>query len=256
MKKLACYSIKGGVGKTAAAVNLAYALSEAGGPTLLLDLDPQGASTFYFRMRPSKKLKAKKLFTDTEKLLGAIRGSDFEQLDVLPANLSFRKFDVLLESLKRSRRRLSQSLELIDDEYLNAVLDCPPNITMLSENVLTAADVVLVPVIPTTLSERTYTKLLDFCRDHRVPTSKVYPFFSMVQTNNRMHRETMERLRAQDPKFLRATIPFTVEIERMGIHREPVLVTKPRGRAAQAYRELAVEVLWLLEASGGQSATR
>ncbi len=250
MKRLACYSIKGGVGKTAGAVNLAYALSEAGGPTLLLDLDPQGASTFYFRMRPSRGLKAKKLLTDTERLLSAIRGSDYENLDVLPANLSFRNLDVLLKSLKGSRRRLSHSLDLIDGEYENAVLDCPPNITLLSENVLTAADVVLVPVIPTTLSERTYRKLLDFCHEHRIPTAKVYPFFSMVQTNNRMHRETMERLRAEDPKFLNTSIPFTVEVERMGIHREPVLATQPRGRAARAYRELAVEVLWLLEGSG------
>lgn len=68
MKILACYSNKGGVGKTAAAVNLAYAFAASGKRTLLCDLDPQGASSFYFRVKPSKKLSDAAFFKDVERI--------------------------------------------------------------------------------------------------------------------------------------------------------------------------------------------
>ncbi|MCG8553208.1 MAG: AAA family ATPase, partial [Desulfobacterales bacterium] len=96
MKLIACYSNKGGVGKTAASVNLAYASALSGNRTLLCDLDPQGASGFYFRVKPSEKLKNDSFFEGTKKFADAIRESDFENLDLLPANMSFRDFDIFL----------------------------------------------------------------------------------------------------------------------------------------------------------------
>lgn len=75
MNIIACYSNKGGVGKTAVAVNLAYALAADGARVLLCDLDPQGASSFYFRVKPSKKLTDTSFFKDVKKFTDAIRAA-------------------------------------------------------------------------------------------------------------------------------------------------------------------------------------
>ena len=100
MHTIALYSIKGGVGKTAAAVNLAYLAAQSGAPTLLIDLDPQSAATFYFRVRPSKKHDQDKLIKGGKAVLKKIKASDFENLDLLPADFSYRNLDISLDQQK------------------------------------------------------------------------------------------------------------------------------------------------------------
>ncbi|WP_419661135.1 putative cobyrinic acid ac-diamide synthase [Desulfosarcina variabilis str. Montpellier] len=94
MKSIALYSIKGGVGKTAACVNLAHLAARKRGPTLLCDLDPQGASTFYYRIQPKRKYNSRKFLKGGKKIDKAIRGTDFENLDLLPADLSYSNLDI------------------------------------------------------------------------------------------------------------------------------------------------------------------
>ncbi len=242
MKVVATYSIKGGVGKTTTAANLAWAAAQAGQRTLLVDLDPQGASSFYFRVRPRKGQKSKELLKGGDSLLGGIRASDHDGLDVLPAHLSYRHFDVLLDGMKKSRSRLRRALEAAQDDYDLIVLDAPPNITLLSENLFDAADLILVPVIPTPLSERTWNQLLTFFADHGLPRKKLRPFFSMAQPRSRIHKQTMARLRQED-RFLDVVVPQSADIERMAERREPVMVYAPTRDAAKACRALCTEVL-------------
>lgn len=242
MKILACYSNKGGVGKTAAAVNLAYACAQSGRRTLLCDLDPQGASGFYFRIKPSRKLKEQALFRDVDRFLNAIRGSDFDLLDVMPANLTFRDFDIFLSRMKHRRSRLKKALKSVQHDYDVVCLDCPPNISLLSENVFNVADRILVPVIPTTLSERTYTQLLAFFTAQGFDHTKLLPFFSMIQRAKSLHKDTMKRMRKEHSRFLDAGIPFCSDVEKMGLHREPVAVYATTSRAARAYQELWQEL--------------
>ncbi len=247
MKVIASYSIKGGVGKTAASVNLAYASAKAGHETLLIDLDPQGASSFYFRIGVDNKAPKGYFFSKKNRLLKHIKGSNYKRLDILPANLSFRNFDLMLDSMKKSKNRLKDILSLLKDEYDLIILDCPPNINLLSENIFNAADVVLVPVIPTTLSERTYEQLLTFFKNNNYNKKIIHPFFSMAQSKNKLHHNTIKTLKKCHPEFLKNIIAFSVEIERMGLHREPVLAYASKKSNANAYSSLFNEILSIIK---------
>ncbi|ANT59606.1 MULTISPECIES: ParA family protein [Roseobacteraceae] len=243
MKIIACYSNKGGVGKTATSVNLAYALAQGGRRVLLCDLDPQGASSFYFRVKPSKKLTEAKFFEDVQRFTKAIRGSDFDNLDILPANMTFRDFDVFLARMRNSRSRLKKALKAVKGDYDVILLDCPPNISTLSENVFRASDAIVVPVIPTTLSQRTFEQLQEFFRDHDLSPKKLHGFFSMVQGVKSLHGETMDEMRAEHGKrLMKSSIPFTSDVERMGVHRAPVMATAPSSAASAAYTALHDEL--------------
>jgi cellulose biosynthesis protein BcsQ len=96
VKIFATYNIKGGVGKTTAAVNLAYLSAADGCRTLLWDLDPQGAASFLFRIKPRVKGGGKALIRGTKALDDAIKGTDFDHLDLLPADFTYRNMDLLL----------------------------------------------------------------------------------------------------------------------------------------------------------------
>jgi len=242
MKIIACYSNKGGVGKTATSVNLAYASALSGKTILLCDMDPQGASGFYFRVKPSRKLKKQAFFKDVDCFTGAIRASDFDNLDLLPANMSYRDFDIFLSRMKNSRSRLKKALKAVDNEYDVVILDCPPNISLLSENVFKVADKIIVPVIPTTLSERTLEQLYDFFRENKYQKKKLLPFFSMVQNSKNLHKETKVKLHKKYKNFLDQSIPFSTDIEKMGVYRAPVLTYAGKSSAAKAYGNLWDEI--------------
>ncbi len=243
MKILSSYSIKGGVGKTALAVNLAFAFREAGHRTLLIDLDPQGAASFYFRVDSAEKFRMRDSQSLADGLRRNIRESDFHGLDIIPSNLGYRHFDILLDGMAKRRRQLRKVLEEFKPDYDVILMDCPPNITLLSENVFRASDAILVPVIPTVLSQRTLEQLTSFFQDEDLPGEMLRPFFSMVQKRNKMHRETMDELPAYHPGFLNTVIPFSADVEKMGIHRKPLLAYSHACEAAKAYRALCDEIL-------------
>jgi chromosome partitioning protein len=245
VKVISAYSIKGGVGKTALAVNLAFAFREAGYRTLLLDLDPQGAASFYFRLGSARKFRMQDTKSLAQGLRDNIRESDFHGLDIIPAHLDYRHFDILLDGMSKRRKQLRKVLEEFASDYDVILMDCPPNITLLSENVFRASDAILVPVIPTVLSRRTLDQLVDFFQEEQLPDQVLRPFFSMVQKRNKMHRETMAELVAFHPGFLHTAIPFSADVEKMGLHRMPLLAYSRACDAAKAYRSLCNEILSL-----------
>ena len=130
MKIFAAYNIKGGVGKTATAVNLAYLAARDGYRVLLWDLDPQGAASFLFRIRPRVKGGGKALIRGTRSVDDAIKGTDFDHLDLLPADFTYRNLDLFLDSAKQPTRKLRRLLAPLRAEYDVIFLDCPPGISL------------------------------------------------------------------------------------------------------------------------------
>ena len=242
MKILATYNIRGGVGKTATAVNMGYLAARDGMRVLLWDLDPQGAASFLLRVRPRVKGGGAALIKGVRDLDDAIKGTDFERLDLLPADFTYRNLDLILDATKKPTQRLAQLLRPLSAEYDLIVLDCPPSISLLSESVLHAADALLVPLIPTTLSVRTLDQLSEFISGFDGHRPTVLAFCSMIDRRKRLHREIAERLPAERSDVAVTVIPALSLIERMSVERSPVAAFAPRSAAARQYAALWAEV--------------
>src|SRR5215475_5311163 len=244
MRIYATYNIKGGVGKTTTAVNLAYLAAESGLRTVLWDLDPQGAASFMFRVKPRVKGGGRALIRGERSLDDAIKGTDFEYLDLIPADFTYRNMDLLLDKgpEDKQNRKLSKLLAPLAVEYDAVFLDCPPSISLVSENVLHAADTIVVPLIPTTLSVRTLEQLSDFVGEFKGHRPEIFAFFSMVDRRKKLHREITEKLAAERDDVARTVIPSLSVIESMSVWRSPVAVFSPSSAAAKAYRALWAEL--------------
>jgi chromosome partitioning protein len=242
MKIYATYNIKGGVGKTSAAVNLAHLAARGGYNVLLWDLDPQGAATYLFRVRAKVKGGSRALVDGTRSLDDAIKATDFDGLDLLPADFRYRNMDLQLDDMRRPTRRIHQLLRPFEDEYDVVFLDCPPSISLLSENVMHAVDTLLVPMIPATLSVRTFDQLSGFVDNFDGRQPQICAFFSMVDGRKTLHRDLIEQLPTERRGILRTTIPALSIIEQMAEQRAPVTAFAPHSVAAKCYEALWYEV--------------
>lgn len=240
MKVLATHNIKGGVGKTATAVNLAYIAARSGLRTLVWDLDPQAAATFYFRIR-AKKGGGRRIIQGKERLSTLIVGTDFEGLDMLRAHFSYRNMDLALDRTKHPATQLRRLLKPLARDYDCIILDCPPGISLAAESVFYASHALLVPTIPTTLSLRTLLQLVRHIEKRSGARARVLPFFCMVDLRKSMHRRICEHTN-RSHGFLETRIPYASIVEQMGDYRAPLSTYASGSRADRAYRALWEEV--------------
>jgi chromosome partitioning protein len=242
MKIIAVTNIKGGVGKTTTAVNLSYLCAASSGPTLLWDLDPQGAATYTLRGDPIEHAGPKKLLNGKRHLPELILSTGYPNLDLLPADFSYRNFDVHLSERKNPTERLLKMSRSLREAYSVLFLDCAPGISLLSENVLRAADAIIVPLLPTPLSVRMLAQLQEFIATKGWTDLKLLPFFSMVDRRKSLHHEIIANTREQFPAMLATEVPYSSEIERMTLRRAPIPAFAPRSPAAQIYSALWAEL--------------
>ena len=238
---IACYNLKGGVGKTTAAVNLAYAASRAR-RVLLWDLDPQGAASYFFRIRPKVKGGVKKLLSGKRKLADFIKATNFENLDLMPADFSYRNLDLYLRKKKKTRERLAQLLEPVRGDYDYVILDSPPGISLMHENIFQAAEALVVPLIPTFLSLRVYEKLKTYFDKHGWTAVQLLPFLSMVDRRRSLHRDMVGQFARDHAESLRTWIGYASMVELMGRYRAPLQTFAQASEPAQAFDTLWKEV--------------
>lgn len=239
---LAVYSSKGGVGKTTACVNLAHASSVAGWPTVLWDLDPQGAATYVLEAEQGIKGGIKKLIGGRRDLVETVESTVYERLDIVPADRSYRHIDVHLHKQKNPATRLIKVMRPLAEHYAALFLDCAPGMSLVSENVMRAADGLVIPVLPAPLSVRMLEQLVAFVEKERWQDLHLLPFFSMVDRRRSLHRQTIDEIRRAFPFVLETEIPYNSEIERLSVRRKPLAAYAPRSEGALAFNALWREI--------------
>jgi cellulose biosynthesis protein BcsQ len=241
MKILACYNMKGGVGKTTACVNLAHRASLEGLRTLLWDLDPQGAATWHLGVEPAREAGLKKLIKKKGLLDDMLRPSPYPGLHVIPAGFEYRHLDALLDDDPKKSKKLGKTLRAFEDAYDVLFLDCPPSISALSEAVFHIADHVLMPLVPLELSRMTYERVGRYLAEELSCPVDVVPFFNMADKRRVVHRRVMKELRAGG-RFCEQAIPRRADLERMGVERRPVAAFAPDSDSALAFMLLFREI--------------
>jgi cellulose biosynthesis protein BcsQ len=237
MKTVAVFSLKGGVGKSTLAVNLAHALASSGGRrTLLWDLDAQGGASFLLDAEPDRPGRsARKLLAGDADLAAASAPTLAPNLRLLAADKSLRRIEVQLAE-DASPRALRKLVATLATDFDRVVLDCPPGFTQVAEQAFRAADLIVEPLLPAPLSERTHGALLDHLRKHHDGRPKVLPVFSMLDRRRALHRAAL------DGHPGRLALPYASIVERMAAERKPLAVLDPRSPAAAAFVALAAEI--------------
>ncbi|HET8802259.1 MAG TPA: ParA family protein [Marinobacter sp.] len=247
MRVIAFYSPKGGVGKTAAAVNIAYLASQEGYSTLLWDLDPQGAASFYLSGAGHRQgAKLSKLLQGRAPIAEFIQDNVYPDLDFIPAHKSFRNIDIRLEQ-DDDTNALKAMLSPLSEDTSLVILDCPPSLSRLTEQVLQVADQVYVPLVPTWLSLNSWQQFRDFVRTKKLGPKKLRPFFALVDRRKKLHRDLLAQKAELFERPLKASIPYASVVERMGEEGLPLEVLSPTSEAATRFRDMWLEIkqdLW------------
>ncbi len=227
MRCIALFSVKGGVGTTALAVNMAHAAATLSGRrTLLWDLDAQGAASWLLKVEPRAGAKARKGLAEAD-LADLVQPTAFPNLDVLAADRSLRRLEADLAT--EGEKRLKKALKSLEDRYDRIILDCPPGLTELADQLFRAADLVVVPLIPSPLSTRALAQLSEHLATEMKSPPPVMPVFSMADRRKGLHREAM----AAHPEW--PVIPYAAAVEAMTATRQPLLA----GRSSPAATALA-----------------
>ncbi|TLS67677.1 ParA family protein [Mariprofundus erugo] len=245
-KIIAVYNIKGGVGKTSTAVNLAWLASRHDGQVLLWDLDPQGAAAYCLQAKAGKRsdqLLKGKLAADK-----AITRTAYEHLDLLRADFSLRHADLLLSDMKKPEEQLSRVIAPMIKSYDFIIIDSPPGLTLLSEAIFKVADLVVFPTLPSILSLRMLAELLDFKKEHHLKQLHIRAFLNMVDSRKSLHRQIIAERHRMGKVMLNSQIPYASAVEQMAERRMPLPCFDPHSPAALAYGILWAEVFDALQA--------
>lgn len=244
MITIAFYNLKGGVGKTTTAVNMAYLAAAAGKKTVLWDLDPQAAATWLCQPDATKS-RAIKIFSKGKPIAELEVASPYPNLSVIPADLSLRKMEKEFEG-QSGNRWLKNLIKPLSEKNDILIYDCAPSLSPAMEQLLSEVDIVLIPMIPSPLSIRAMEHVVEFFAEKKNQPQKMVGFFNQVDLRRNLHREAVENSKSMPLPMLKTWIPMDSAAEQMALRQAPLTSYASRGRAALAYQDMWKEVARLL----------
>ena len=246
---LAVVNQKGGVGKSTTSVNLAAALGALGKKTLLVDLDPQGNATSGFGLNKNQRELCiyNALLGDTE-IQAIIEPVEIEDVFVVPATIQLAGAEIELVSAFSRETKLKTILEPVSDDFEYVIVDCPPSLGLLTVNALTAADGLLIPIQCEYYALEGLSKLLDSVRLVKTHLNANLEVFGVVMTmfdsRTRLAQQVVEEVRDFfGDKVFKTLVPRTVRLSEAPSFGKPVTLYDPLGKGAEAYNNLAKEVV-------------
>lgn len=239
MQKFAFFHVKGGVGKTTSAVNLAYEIARSGRKTVLWDLDPQASASWYLGVDDDNTHENAIKILKEKVPVGKLRlRTPYKRLNVIPADESLNTQALFFAKTDVSRKLLTKLVDALGETQSVVIFDCAPALSGPIDNVFSAVDALLVPMIPSPLSLRAFTQLKEYLNHKKWKRLKVLPFFTMVDRRRKLHNDIIENKSRLMPGALNTYIPYASIVEQMGVKRAPLGSFAASSPAAIAYREL------------------
>ena len=232
MAVVAVYSVKGGVGKTTMAANLAWCSATVScRRTLLWDLDAAGGASFLYGVDPKKKHHAGSIFGKDAAPQKLIRKTGYSKLHLLPADESLRDLDSMLARIGK-KKRLAKLAQDLSRKYERIILDCPPVLNEISAQVVRAADLVIVPLPPSPLSSRAFSLVTEEIRRNAKVHPPILPVLSMLDMRRTLHRKALE----ENPNW--PVIPMLSAVEQGAVRQQPLGAFAPKSPAQRGYQRV------------------
>ena len=248
MKKVSIFNIKGGVAKTTSTANLGACLSQEGKKVLLVDLDPQSNLTKLFKAYSMEDLTVSDVLLDKHlDIHKAIKKTDFENIDILPANinLTFTDREILIDNKRSQQNRLAKALAQLNNEYEYCLIDCPPSLNMITTNALCASDEVFVPIKIDKFALDGLEYLLESIEDMKDEFNPNLNFkgcfitMDSATTVNKVIKQELKKILGD--KMFNTTIKQNVKVVESTFDC-PVVFSNKKARASINYKELCKEV--------------